>query len=251
MTATPVRELLRWPAGGRLPAPSGGVGEEAGRAAGHLPRASSVLVVTARPGQESAELGGLLYAFRRAGASLALLSLTRGEASPHNSTHARLEAIRPWELQLAASVLGISSTAVANFRDGSLSEYPLAALTDRVRRAIRAYSAELVLVIDPAPGDMDDTAVAMAASSAAGQEGVAAVARTVRAVPDTWTITIGADASTARAIQKSAAAAHASQSPALPELTERLDRLDGEERLRWLVQPWNMLPPLPADPSLS
>ena len=61
--------------------------------AGPLPRASRILVVTARPGQESADLGGLLYAFRRSGASLALLCLTRGEASPLNSTWCRrLEA---------------------------------------------------------------------------------------------------------------------------------------------------------------
>jgi hypothetical protein len=50
-----------------------------------LPLAGNVLAVTARPGQESADLGGLLYAFRRTGASLALLCLTRGEASPLNS----------------------------------------------------------------------------------------------------------------------------------------------------------------------
>ena len=55
---------------------------------GWLPRAHSVLVVLARPGQESADLGGLLYAFRRAGTGLALLCLTRGEASPVNSTRA-------------------------------------------------------------------------------------------------------------------------------------------------------------------
>jgi len=63
----------------------------------------NVLVVTARPGQESADLGGVLYAFRRSGACLGLLCLTRGEASPLNSTWSgRLEAVRPWELQLAA-----------------------------------------------------------------------------------------------------------------------------------------------------
>ena len=48
-------------------------------AAGPLPQAQTVLAVTARPGQESAELGGLLHAFRGTGASLALLCLTRGE----------------------------------------------------------------------------------------------------------------------------------------------------------------------------
>ncbi|MGH3294817.1 MAG: hypothetical protein ACRDP7_23760, partial [Trebonia sp.] len=55
---------------------------------GPLPRAASVLAVTARPGQESADLGGVLHAFRRPGTSLALLCMTRGEASPLNSTRA-------------------------------------------------------------------------------------------------------------------------------------------------------------------
>ena len=68
-----------------------------------LPRAGHVLAVTARPGQESADLGRLLYAFRCRGASLALLSLTCGEASPLNSTGERLEVIRPRELRVAAS----------------------------------------------------------------------------------------------------------------------------------------------------
>ena len=123
-----------------------------------LPPAGNVLAVTARPGQESADLGGLLYAFRRTGASLALLCLTRGEASPLNSTSARLEAIRPWELQLAASILGISRVTVASYPDGALCRYPTAELTDRVRRAIHQHSADLLLVIDPAADDPDDTA---------------------------------------------------------------------------------------------
>ena len=46
-----------------------------------LPGAGRVLAVTARPGQESADLGGLLFAFRRAGASLSLLCLTPSASS--------------------------------------------------------------------------------------------------------------------------------------------------------------------------
>ena len=109
-------------------------------AARPLPRAGTVLVVTARPGQESADLGGLLYAFRRSGASLALLCLTRGEASPLNSTWCRrLEAVRPWELQLAANVLGISEVTVASCPDGGLHSHPAADLTQVVRHAIRRH----------------------------------------------------------------------------------------------------------------
>jgi LmbE family N-acetylglucosaminyl deacetylase len=220
--------------------------------AGWLPRAGSVLAVLARPGQESAELGGLLYAFRRAGADLALLSLTRGEASPVNSTRGgRLEAVRPWELQLASGVLGISQVTVASYPDGDLGSQPEAELCVRIVRAIRPSAADLLLVIDPAASDadadgtavddaaVDEAAVAAAVCTAARRAGLPVLTRTgpPGRAPGTWAIDLGPDAGTARAIQKAAAAAHESQSPALPELIRRLDRLDGREHLRWLVTP--------------
>jgi LmbE family N-acetylglucosaminyl deacetylase len=127
--------------------------------------------VTSRPGPESADLGGLLYAFRRAGTSLGLLCLTRGEASPLNATRARLEAVRPWELQLAANVLGISWVAVAGYPDGGLCGQSATELAERVCRAIRQQAADLLLVPDPAAGDPDDTAVCAAACAAARQAG--------------------------------------------------------------------------------
>ena len=189
-------------------------------------------------GQESADLGGLLYAFRCGGASLALLCLTRGEASPLNSTWcARLEAIRPWELQLAANVLGICEVTVASYPDGALRSHPVADLTQSVRHAVRRCSADLLLVIDPEAGDPDDAAAALAACAAARQAGVPVVARTELPARGAWVIYLGADATTARTIQKSAAAAHQSQSQALPELIQHLDLLDGREALRWLVSP--------------
>ena len=202
-----------------------------------LPRAVSVLAVTARPGQESADLGGLLFAFRRIGASLSLLCLTRGEAAAENSTAGRLEAVRPWELQLAAAILGIGGVAIANYRDGELHASPAAELTDRIHRAIREQSADVLLVIAPEAGDRDDAAVARAATAAAARAGIPVVARTAPGAPGAWMIVLGPDAATARAIQKSAAAAHTSQSAALPALIRRLDLLDGEETLRWLLFP--------------
>lgn len=203
--------------------------------AASLPLAGNLLAVTARPGQESADLGGLLFAFRRGGARLGLLCLTRGEASALNSTHARLEAVRPWELQLAASLLGISWLAVGDYRDGALPGYPLAELTRRVRRAIRQHAADLLLVTDPATGDPDDAAVAAAATAAARLAGVPTLARAATDARGAWMIDLSAEAATARAIQKCAMAAHASQSEALPRLVRRIDLLDGREHLRWLI----------------
>ena len=210
--------------------------------AGWLPRAHSVLVVLARPGQESANLGGLLYAFRRAGTGLALLCLTRGEASPLNSTRtARLEAVRPWELQLAAGILGISQVTVASYPDGGLGWQPEAELSEKIGRAVRQYSADLLLIIDPATGDRegsaDDVAVAAATGAAARRAGLPVLAHTAATVPGAWAFDLGPDAGTARAIQKTAAAAHESQSSALPQLIRQLDLLGRREHLRWLVSP--------------
>ena len=202
-----------------------------------LPSVARVLAVTARPGQESADLGGVLYAFRRSGASLSLLCLTRGEAATRNSGTARLEAARPWEVQLAASILGVRQVAVANYRDGRLHRYPMSDLTGRIQQAVSEYSADLLLVVAPETGDIGDAAVARAATAAALQEGVPVAARTRPGVSGAWMLDLGAGAEAARAIQKSAAAAHASQSEALPELIGRLDQLGRVETLRWLVSP--------------
>ena len=202
-----------------------------------LPSAVRVLAVTARPGQESADLGGLIYAFRRSGAGLSLLCLTRGEAAARNSGTARLEAARPWEVQMAATILGIRHVAVTSYPDGRLHQYHTSQLAGRIQQAITEYSADLLLVVAPETGDIGDAAVARAATAAALQARLPVAARTRPGVSGAWTFDLGADADAARAIQKSAAAAHTSQSEALPELISRLDQLDGVETLRWLVSP--------------
>jgi N-acetylglucosamine malate deacetylase 2 len=201
-----------------------------------LPGAGRVLAVTARPGQESADLGGLLFAFRRAGASLSLLCLTRGEnAAGDGST--RLEAARPWEVQMAASILGVRQVSVASYQDGHLHHYRTDDLAGRIKQAAAEYSADLILVIAPETGDIADAAVARAAIAAGLQAGMPAVARTRAGVSGSWLLDLGTDAETARAIQKSAAAAHATQAEALPALISQLDELGPLESVRWLVSP--------------
>ena len=105
---------------------------------GPLPRAHNILVVTARPGQESASLGGLLYAFRRA-RRLPWPAVP----DPRRGLPAELHlGARGWKLSgpgsgnwpLAANVLGMSSVAVASYPDGKLRSFPAAQLTERVRR---------------------------------------------------------------------------------------------------------------------
>jgi N-acetylglucosamine malate deacetylase 2 len=209
-----------------------------------LPRAERVLAVTARPGQESADLGALLYTFGRVGARVALLSLTRGEASRLNSTVQPLESVRPWELRVAAHVLGVSSVAVADYPDGKLSCCEPTAVAQRVSRAIADQSADLVLVTDPAENGLDGAIVAMAACEAARAAGVPALARTASAARGGWQADLGEYAAQARAAQQSAVAAHSSQSGALADLSFRLRMLGQSEWLRWLVPPtapWQLL----------
>jgi N-acetylglucosamine malate deacetylase 2 len=202
-----------------------------------LPRAGTVLAVTARPGVESADLGALLYAFGQAGARLALLSLTRGEASPVNSTHNRLEAVRPPELQLASWLLGVSSIAVSDYPHGGLSHCDISDLTARVQRAIAEQAPDLILVLDPAAGDCDDAQVALAACLAAESAGVPVAARTIHGAHGGWRVELGDQIDAARAVQRSAARAHASQSEALPEVLAGLDSRGSHEQLRWLLAP--------------
>jgi N-acetylglucosamine malate deacetylase 2 len=202
-----------------------------------LPQAVSVLAVTARPGQESADLGGLVYAFRRAGASLSLLCLTRGEAAGRNASSTRLEAVRPWEVQMAASILGIRDVGVANYRDGGLHQYPTEMLTERIRRMFREHPADVILVNASESGDCADEAVARAATAAAAAAGVPVLARTRPGVTGSWSLDLGGEAELARAIQRSAAAAHLSQSDGLPALIDRMDLLGPRESLRWLLFP--------------
>lgn len=202
-----------------------------------LPGIGRVLAVTARPGQESADLGGLMFAFRRSGASLSLLCLTRGEGAPASSGTARLEVARPWEVQMAAAILGVRQVAVASFRDGGLHHYRTADLAERIKQAAVEYSADMILVVAPETGDIADAAVARAATAAALQAGMPVAAHTRSGVSGSWMLELGADTEVARAIQKSAAAAHTTQAEALPALMSELDQLGAEESVRWLVSP--------------
>jgi LmbE family N-acetylglucosaminyl deacetylase len=211
-----------------------------------LPPAVSVLAVIARPGQESAELGALLPAFGLSGARLSVLCLTRGEGSEFNSAPDRLETVRPWELQVAASLLRVSSVTIADYPDGRLSYLPAPGLAAHIRRAIRQQCADLLLVVDPAVVPEPDTAAtAQAACLAARDEGLPVLARTGPGPGSRWEVHLGDHAASVRARQLHAIRAHASQLPpeppavpsaAVPALTPPPGPADCEV-VRWLLRP--------------
>jgi LmbE family N-acetylglucosaminyl deacetylase len=113
----------------------------------------------------------------------------------------------------------------------------VADLAERIHRAIRQLEPDIVLVIAPEAGDSGDVAVARAATAAASRAGLPAVARTRWDAAGAWTVSLGENAEILRAIQHSAVAAHTSQSELLPALIQRLDLLEDEESLRWLLFP--------------
>lgn len=82
--------------------------------------------------------------------------------------------------------------------------------------------------------------VARTVCFAAEQSGVPALARMPAASRSGWHVDLGKDAAVARAIQRSAMAAHASQAAALPQVQRRLDMQDNREQMRWLVPPHRM-----------
>jgi hypothetical protein len=103
------------------------------------------------------------------------------------------------------------------------------------RRAIAQQSPDLILVLDPAAGDYDDARLARAVTLAAASACVPVAARTMPGASSGWLVELGAAADAARAVQRAAARAHASQAEALPGELRRLDGLGSREQLRWLV----------------
>jgi LmbE family N-acetylglucosaminyl deacetylase len=174
--------------------------------------------VTARPGQESAELGALLYEFGRAGASVRLLCLT-GQGPRSGGPLARTAAV-----EQAAAVLGVGYVAVAGYRHSELPQLRPAELVGRIGEAVSEHSADLVLVIAPEAGDIADAAVARATMAVALQAGVPVAART-------------APHETVRSVQRAAVASHAPDQAVFPGLINRIGQLGPVETLRWLVSP--------------
>lgn len=76
----------------------------------------------------------------------------------------------------------------------------------------------------------------LAVTARPGQES-ASLGRLPHAARSGWHVDLGADAAAARAVQRSALAAHASQAEAQPGMQRRIDRQDDREQVRWLVPP--------------
>lgn len=129
--------------------------------------ARRVLAVCAHPDDESFGLGAIISTLVDQGASVDLISLTRGEASTLGISAADLAEIRCSELTAAAEELGIGSVHQFDHPDGQLPTVDLADLAAGIARL--AADHDLLLVYDTGgitghPDHIHATAAAIAAA---------------------------------------------------------------------------------------
>ena len=110
-----------------------------GRRAGQLPTATSVLVVSAHPDDESFGLGGALGAFADAGALTSVVCFTRGEASTLGEDLESLAHVRSAELSRAAAELGVGHIELFEYPDLALADQALDVLATQVRQVASEF----------------------------------------------------------------------------------------------------------------
>lgn len=214
-----------------------------------LPRWPTVLSVVAHPDDESFGLGAVLSAFVDQDAQVAVLCLTRGEASTLHGVAGDLRAVRAAELAAAAEVLGVSTVQLMDFPDGGLCETPADELANLVLDFGESVGAQGLLVFDPSgvTGHPDHTQATVAAQHAAARAGLpmlgwtlpAAVADTLnREYQTSFTGHAAADIDIVvpvdRHRQYEAVDHHRSQALPTSVLWRRLELLGPHEYLRWL-----------------
>jgi LmbE family N-acetylglucosaminyl deacetylase len=207
------------------------------------------MAVCAHPDDESFGLGAVLDGFSRAGADLALVTFTRGEASTLGASDDLAER-RTGELAEAVRLLEIEHHELFEFPDGHLDAVPVAELAGIVVDACGAVGPDLILTYDETgiTGHPDHVAATRAALVAAGELGLGVLAWTIPSdvanelaerfgTPFRGAHEIDFAVAVDRAGQHQAIAAHASQAGDNVVLETRLALLGGTEHLRWLRKP--------------
>lgn len=111
------------------------------------PKARVLAGVFPHPDDESLFAGGLLASAARAGATVKLLCLTRGEAgwSRFGERGAELAERRSQELARAAEALGAEPPTLLDFPDGGLARVPTDRLSDAIGQWLTACAAQVVV----------------------------------------------------------------------------------------------------------
>jgi LmbE family N-acetylglucosaminyl deacetylase len=217
-----------------------------------LPTTRSVLAVCAHPDDESFGLGAALATFDESGTSTSVLCFTHGEASTLGADTPELGRVRAGELAAAADELGVAEVELLHYRDGQLSDEPLAELNTRIHRAVQRAGADLLLVFDEGgiTGHADHCRASEAAVAVARELGLPVLAWTLpERVADALNLQFGAGfvgrsdteldyvVQVDRTRQRRAIDQHVSQAVDNPVLGRRLALQGDEEAFRWLLAP--------------
>jgi LmbE family N-acetylglucosaminyl deacetylase len=211
-----------------------------------------VLAVVAHPDDESFGLGAVLTSFIDAGARVAVLCLTRGEASTLHGVEGDLTEVRAAELRAAADALGVAEVELLDFPDGGLASVPLQELAAVVETTATRHRSDGLLGFDVAgvTGHPDHATATRAAMVAGERLGLPVLG---------WTLPLAAARqlheefgagflghteaeidvrlTVSRQRQLSAVACHPSQAVPGSVLWRRLQLLDDREYLRFLTSP--------------
>ena len=111
-----------------------------------------ILLVFAHPDDESFVAAGLSRRYADAGAHVALVTATRGEAGsrgdPPLCTEEELPALRESELREAAGFLGISDIHFLDYRDRHLAEAKPEIIREQLVKIIRQHRPQVVVTYD-------------------------------------------------------------------------------------------------------
>jgi LmbE family N-acetylglucosaminyl deacetylase len=115
-----------------------------------------LLLIFAHPDDESFVAAGLSRRYADAGAQVALVTATRGEAGsrgdPPLCTEEELPAWRESELREAAAILGIGNVYLLGYRDKHLTDAPPAIIREQLVEVVRRHRPHVVVTYDPNGG---------------------------------------------------------------------------------------------------
>jgi N-acetylglucosamine malate deacetylase 2 len=112
-----------------------------------------ILFSLAHPDDESFGAAGLACRYAAEGATIVLVTATRGQAGkmgdPPRCTREELPAVREVELREAAAILGIATLQLLDYRDGELAGAPADRLRQDLVAAVRRHRPQIVFTFDP------------------------------------------------------------------------------------------------------
>lgn len=112
-----------------------------------------ILLIFAHPDDESFAAAGLARRYADAGAEIALVTATRGDAGragdPPLCSREELPARREAELRNAAEILGISQVHLLDYQDKRLAEAPPDRIREELVGHVRLHRPHLVITFDP------------------------------------------------------------------------------------------------------